>query len=146
MTERILQEDDSLLLQEDDSAILRDYPAVRLAPSTHIAAGAATATTQRLTGLTGTFTAGRVSDDTNPVPSVDIGADGNSEFEFNVTLAYDLPNAEVYEFRLTASGAPLNTYPPQAPRVTVNTGVPPPTSSLPLVQSLLQRIPALLRR
>jgi len=85
-------------------------PDVVLSDSTYIASGAATSTTQRLTGLTGTFAAGRISDDTNPLPSINIGADGNTEVEFCVKLRAGLANGAQYKFRITANGVPLDTY------------------------------------
>jgi hypothetical protein len=94
---------------------------VHLVDSTFIAAGAATSTTQRLTGLTGTFTAGRISDDTNPLPSIDIGNNGNTEVEFCVKIASSVANGTQFKFRVTDNGTPLDTY-TVTPNVTVNTG------------------------
>jgi uncharacterized protein YjaG (DUF416 family) len=96
-------------------------PEVHLIDSTFIAASAATSTTQRLTGLTGTFTAGRISDDTNPLPSIDIGNNGNTEVEFVVKIASSVANGTQFKFRITDNGTPLDTY-TVTPTVTVNTG------------------------
>jgi hypothetical protein len=93
---------------------------VHLVDSTYIASGAATSTTQRLTGLTGTFTAGRISDDTNPLPSIDIGNDGNTEVEFCVKIAASVTDGTQFKFRITDNGTPLDTY-TITPVVTVST-------------------------
>jgi hypothetical protein len=100
-------------------------PEVRLVDSTFIAPGAATSTTQRLTGLTGTFAAGRISDDTNPLPSIDIGNDGNTEVEFCVRIADSVSNGTQFRFRITVNGTALDTY-TVTPVVTVGTPAAPP--------------------
>lgn len=82
-----------------------------LSASANIADAAATATTQQLTGGTGAFTAGRISDDTNPLPSIDIGADGFTELEWAfAAVAGRAVDGDVYEFRVVRNGVPLDTY------------------------------------
>lgn len=84
---------------------------IRLKASSNIAAAAADTTTQQLTGGTGTFLAGRISDDTNPLPTLDLGADGFTELEWCVEAnSAGVTAGQVYEFRVTAAGAALNGY------------------------------------
>lgn len=88
-------------------------PAFSLSPSSYIADSAATATTPRLTPPAGKSTgdhfAGRVSDDTNPLPSLNPTADSYVEVEFCLQAAAWVPTSDVYEFRFTIDGAPLDT-------------------------------------
>lgn len=82
-----------------------------LTASANIAAAAATATTSQLTGGTGSFTAGKISDDTNPLPSIDITADGYTELEWAFSGVTGLAaNGDVYEFRVVRGGQPLDAY------------------------------------
>jgi len=112
-----------------------DPEIVVLAASSNIAAGGE-ATTSRLTGLTGTFTAGRRQDDENPADSVDIAADGNSEFEWCVVArSGKVANGVVLRFRVVADGVPLDTY-SVTPQWTLgtasSTSLPPPRRRFPL--------------
>jgi hypothetical protein len=95
--------------------------ACRIYPSSNIAASAATATTSQLTGGSGSFTAGRISDDTGALPSIDIGSGGNTELEWCVSteLAH-LSNGDVISFRVTKAGVVLDTY-SQTPTLTFAT-------------------------
>lgn len=143
MADRYLAENNDILQLEDASGYyLIDKDAIRLSESSNIAASAATSTTQRLTGGTGSFTAGRISDDTNPLPSIDIGADGNTELEFSVVIDDTLTNGDQYELRITDNGTALGSYTATA-QLTVGT---PPTPSLPPMQNLFARMPALRMR
>lgn len=86
-----------------------DQPIV-MALSANIAAAAATATTSQLTGGSGSFTAGSISDDTVPFPSVDIGSGGNTELELCVTSQSPAANGDIYQFRMHRGLTVLNTY------------------------------------
>lgn len=72
------------------------------------------ATTARLTPPSGKttadFTAGRISDVSNPAASVDIGNNQYTEMAWCLQATAQAVNAAVYEFRITAAGTPLNTY------------------------------------
>lgn len=95
-----------------------------LEPSANIGAGGADATTARLTAPAGKssgadFQAGKISDDTNPLASMDVGSGKYTELEWcfaaNDTTA--LPG-DVYEFRVTMGGVALDTY-TVTPQVTI---------------------------
>jgi len=87
-----------------------------LSASGNIAAGGTTATTARLTApsgkTTGDFDAGKISDDTNPLPTIDISADGYTEVEFAVEAnSAEVVAGDVYEFRIVEStGTLLDSY------------------------------------
>ncbi len=87
-------------------------PPITMSASSNITASAATATTSQLTGGSGSFTAGRISDDTNPMPAITIGSGGNSEFEWCVQAlsANGVADAQVYNLRVTNNGTILDTY------------------------------------
>lgn len=93
---------------------LRWVGQMHLKASANIAASAATATTARLTAPSGKttsdFVAGRISDDTNPMPTIDITTDDYSEFEWCIESAAGLTATNVYEFRVIAGSTPLDTY------------------------------------
>src|SRR5262245_35133541 len=97
--------------------------AFNLSLSANIAAAAATATTQQLTSPpTGTFGAGRISDDTNPLPSLDLTTDQYTEVEWSIKAnATGIIPGQVYEFRVTKGGVVLDTY-SQTPEWTVLAG------------------------
>lgn len=95
--------------------------AILLSASANIASSAATATTSQLTGLTGTFTAGNISDDTNPLPTADIGNDGNIEDEVSITITSFATNGDVYDFRVTNNGTALAAY-TVTPQLTIGSG------------------------
>jgi hypothetical protein len=88
--------------------------AIRLSASANIAASAATSTTYQLTAPSGKvksdFDAGKISDDTNPIPSIDITADNYTELEWCVKATAIAQTSDVYEFRVTNAGTVLDTY------------------------------------
>jgi hypothetical protein len=96
--------------------------------STHIAAGAAEATTARLTPpdgkTTAAFQAGKISDDTNPLPSIDLPADGYTELEWAFNLDAALADGAEIELRVTAAGTALTGY-EVTPKITIGTAAPP---------------------
>ena len=99
----------------------------RLGASANIAAGAATATTAQLTppsGKTsGNFQAGYASDDTNPLPGLDLAADVYTELEFDIEPVSGLvTNGEVYEFALYDGEYPLDVT-SDTPVLTIGTPV-----------------------
>src|SRR3990172_430345 len=77
--------------------------AIVLAASTNIAAGATTPTTAQLTPPAGKaeadFQAGRISDDTNPLPSLDPATGKYLELEWSVKASAEVQTGQVYEFR-----------------------------------------------
>lgn len=106
---------------------LREYTAsvanqVYIDASANIAASAATSTTSQLTGGSGSFIAGRISDDTNPLPSIDIGSDGNTELEWSINTQSPAANGDYYDFIVTKSGTALDTY-TAIPRLTLGSGI-----------------------
>lgn len=89
--------------------------AIRLSPSANIASGGTTATTAQLAApagkTTSAFTAGKISDDTNPPPAIDIAANGYTELEWCLQATAGVAvNADQYEFRVTIAGTPLDSY------------------------------------
>lgn len=94
--------------------------AVYIYPSANISASAADTTTSQLTGGSGSFTAGRISDDTAALPGVDIGSGGNTELEWCIYAnATYLPGGNTtVDFRVTKGGIALDTY-TQTPSVTL---------------------------
>ena len=92
--------------------------------STHIAAGAADPTTARLTPpdgkTTASFQAGKISDDTNPLPSIDLAADKYTELEWAFKLDDALASGAEIELRVTVAGAALNNY-EAIPKITIGT-------------------------
>jgi hypothetical protein len=114
---------------------------VALAPSANIAASAATATTAQLTAPSGkttaNFQASRISDDTNPLPSVDPTTDVYLEPELSVQfLASAAANGQAYDFRVTSNGSAFGTY-TNTPRVTVSPAADLSTIALSLTQLTL---------
>lgn len=74
--------------------------AIKLQASTNITAGAVDATTNRLTAPTGTFLAGDRTDDTNPTPTLSMGAGQFTEEEMSFVVAPGAINGQSYVFRL----------------------------------------------
>jgi hypothetical protein len=107
---------------------------VALAPSSNIASGAATSTTAQLTPPSGKttsdFQASRISDDTNPLPSVDPSTDVYLEPEHCLQFrsAGGASNSQLYDFRYTHAGAALDAY-SQSIQISVGS---PPASLLPI--------------
>ena len=94
-------------------------PLFVLAASSNIAASAATSTTNQLSGAA-SFTAGKISDDTNPI-TVDIGNNGETELEWCIQATADAEASAQYEFRVVADGVALDTY-TATPRWTIGGG------------------------
>lgn len=79
--------------------------------SANIAASAATATTtQESVPNAHSFTACRIADDTNPMPSLTPATDNYSECEWNLNALTPAVNGDVYQFRMTLNGVPFTTY------------------------------------
>lgn len=74
--------------------------AIKLQTSTNISAGAADATTNRLTAPTGTFVAGDRTDDTNPTPTITFTSGQFTEEELSFLVTTGAINGQSYEFRL----------------------------------------------
>jgi hypothetical protein len=104
---------------------------VRSSASSNFSDGAAT--TNQLTGATGTFAAGTLDEGDGAVGSVSLAANGHTEWEFSVQIrSVDVVNGDTVQLRLTFGGdaSPLYT---QTPNVTVNepgTGPPQPSHTL----------------
>jgi hypothetical protein len=88
-----------------------------LSASNNIAAGGNTATTAQLTAPANktsgnNFVAGKISDDTNPLPSIDVSANNYTEVEFCIKAdsTKGAANNQVYNLRLTANGTAFNNY------------------------------------
>lgn len=84
---------------------------INLAASTYIPAGGSTATTAQLTaptGKSGNFTAGKISDDTNPV-TVDIDPNYYTELEWAFKALSSAEDTD-FDFRVTIDGTVLDTY------------------------------------
>lgn len=121
-------------------------PALRVALSANIVSGGEATTTYGMTAPAGKagsdFTTGRRWDNENGTDSLTIAAGFWMKLGWNIEANADVVvNAEVYEFRVVADGVALDTY-SVTPTWTIGT---PPPPSLPPVQSLLSRMPALLR-
>lgn len=95
---------------------------VHLTASAHIAAGATDATTAQLSVPNShSFTAGKMSDDTNPV-TVDIADDRYTENEYNVTInASAVSDNDTLDFRQSIAGVAYGTY-TEIGRITVDEG------------------------
>lgn len=74
--------------------------AIKLQPSTNITTGAVDATTNRLTAPTGTFLAGNRTDDTNPTPTLSLGAGQFTEEEMSFIVTSGAIGGQSYVFRL----------------------------------------------
>jgi hypothetical protein len=107
-----------------NDTILLEKGAVNLKLSSNIAASAATATTAQLTAPSGKssstdFTAGKISDDTNPV-TVDIGSAKYTELEWSLIGSDILATGDEIEFKVTKAGVDITTY-SVTPKWTVGT-------------------------
>ncbi len=101
-------------------------PAMQLSASANIASSAATATTAQLTAPSGkttsNLTSGLISDDTNPLPAVDIASGNYTELEWCVQAVTGIAaNTNVYQFRVTSNGTPIDTY-TDTPQMTIGSG------------------------
>jgi hypothetical protein len=84
---------------------------ILLSASGNIAASAATSTTAQLSVPNShSFTALRISDDTNPLPAVTLADTNYGEAEWSMQAASPAANGDIYTFRLTEAGAALTTY------------------------------------
>jgi hypothetical protein len=85
-----------------------------LGPTTNIATGGNTATTFQLTPPSGKTTAdfqtGKISDDTNPVPSLDLASGKYTELEFSVQASNSVSNNQIFQFRISSGGTALDSY------------------------------------
>jgi len=101
---------------------------VQVFPSPNVSSGAATATTTQLTPPTGktsaSFTAGKISDDTNPIVSVDIALSFYSEFEFVLKTDSTPTVGERYEFRLSGTSMTITATPSITIAPSIASGVP----------------------
>lgn len=97
---------------------------ITLSLSANIAASAATSTTAQLTAPSGKtttdFQAGKISDDTNPLPAIDLSEDKYTELEWCVITDDGLSSNAEIEFRVTVLGVTLNTY-TVTPKITIGT-------------------------
>lgn len=105
------------------AAALTDPERVNLSASSNIASGAATATTAQLTAPSGKstsdFQAGKISDDTNPLPSIDLNNLKYTELEWSIITASGLSSNDEIEFRITNNGTVLDTY-TVTPKITIS--------------------------
>lgn len=89
-------------------------PKVTLSASGYIAANAGSDTTAKLTAPTGKtsgshFQAGKISDDTNFLPDIDLDASYYTELEWCIILAAGLTAGDEFTFRVTCKGVECNT-------------------------------------
>lgn len=66
------------------------------------------ATTKQITN--GSFVAGKILESTNPALSLSLPKNKNTEYEWSLAIASDIPLATTYSFRVTNNGAVLDTY------------------------------------
>jgi hypothetical protein len=87
--------------------------AILISASSNIAASGAN-TTAQLTPpdgkTTSDFTAGRIQDDENPADAVDIADGYYTELEWCLMATDAANNGDVYQFRVTVNGTPLDSY------------------------------------
>jgi hypothetical protein len=88
---------------------------IALSLSSNISAGGNGATTNLLTAPSGknnsSFQAGKISDDTNPLPAIDLGANNWTEVEFCIQAnSSSVNNNDVFKLRLSANGVAFNNY------------------------------------
>jgi hypothetical protein len=88
-------------------------PAISLSASANISASGEN-TTAQLTPPSGkstsNFTVGRIQDDENPADAVDIANNYYTEMEWSLIATATAQYGDVYQFRVTANGALLDTY------------------------------------
>lgn len=86
---------------------------ILIKPSGNIGSGGTDATTAQLAPPSGKttadFQAGQISDDTNPLPSLNLGSNKYTEFEWNLIATTTAATNDVYQFRVTKNGAPVLT-------------------------------------
>jgi hypothetical protein len=96
-------------------------PAILMVGSSNISAGGTTATTAQLSVPNShSFTAGEISDDTNPLPALTIASSNYSEFEWSLIAGSPAVNGDIFTFRVTKAGTALGTY-SQTPQWTIGT-------------------------
>lgn len=104
------------------ATVATDTAYVLLSLSNNIAASAATATTAQLTAPSGktssNFQAGKISDDTNPLPSIDLDENRYTELEFSLITGGNLASGDEVEFRITNNGTVIDSY-TVTPKITV---------------------------
>lgn len=107
-------------------------PDMIIASSANIVAGAASSTTAQLTApspkTTSSFFAGRISEDTNPLPSLTITPDYYTELEWNLQATSTSANGDIFNFRVTNNGTVLDTY-SYTPVWIIGSNSPPASSS-----------------
>jgi len=88
-------------------------PRIFISPSANITASGEN-TTARLTApsgkTTGDFVAGRIADDENPLDDITLATTKYTEVAWVLNAQSPAANTDVYEFRVTDNGTPLNTY------------------------------------
>lgn len=99
-----------------------------LSLSNYIAASAASTTTAQLTAPTGKTTAsstvGRISDDTNPLPSISLSENYYTEVEWSIAASSTYASVgDLFEFRVTKNGTALETY-SVTPYLEIVSGIP----------------------
>lgn len=67
-----------------------------------------------------TFQAGKMGETSNPLPAIDLDTDRYTELEWCIKADENTVDGEVYEFRVTIAGTPLDTY-LYTPRWTIGT-------------------------
>lgn len=92
-----------------------DAVPIIMSNSANIAAGGNDVTTMQLTAPAGknnaSFQAGKISDDTNPLPTIDLGANNWTEIEFCIKAqSSKAANNDVWQLRLSANGTAFNNY------------------------------------
>lgn len=93
-------------LRQSDSAM-------QLAASANIGASGANTTVQMTAPSgksTSDFVVGRIQDDENPADAIDITVDDYTELEWSVKATATAASSDVYQFRTTISGFPIDTY------------------------------------
>ena len=78
--------------------------------------------------FTGIFNPGYISDDTNSLPSLSITPNGYTELEWNFIATSTAVDGDVYDFRVTKNGTPLDTY-SKSPNLTIGVHSNPPPAS-----------------
>lgn len=105
-------------------------PYIMLSASSNIPASAATATTAQLSvPESRDFTAGAISDDTNPI-TVDIAVDRYTELEWCFKITDSAASSNIFDLRVTIDGAALTTY-TNTPQITYSTGGTPSIANTP---------------
>lgn len=92
-------------------------PQVFISPSANITAGGE-ASTQRMSGGTGSFTTGLIWDDENGTDAIDIGSSGNTELVWCVSTQSPAAASDYFDFRVYNGNTVLDTY-TATPRLTI---------------------------